>query len=71
MEVINHGKALFVEKPLCLSESELESDKVQNRTVRSECSSCGKMFEVDLPEGVDRARTACPHCGSIESIALQ
>ena len=51
--------------------SELESDKVQNRTVRSECSSCGKMFEVDLPEGVDRARTACPHCGSIESIALQ
>jgi hypothetical protein len=28
------------------------------------------MFEVDLPEGVDAARTACPHCGSIESISL-
>lgn len=52
-------------------EPELESDKDQDRTVRSECSSCGKMFEVDLPEGVDRARTACPHCGSIESIALE
>ena len=52
-------------------EPELESDKGLDRTVRSECSSCGKMFEVDLPEGVDRARTACPHCGSIESIALE
>ena len=50
---------------------ELESDKAQDRTVRSECSSCKKMFEVDLPESVDRARTVCPHCGSIESVALE
>lgn len=50
-----------------VDESEPEA---QDRTVRQNCSSCEKMFEVDLPEGVDTARTACPHCGSIESISL-
>jgi len=50
-----------------VDESEPEA---QDRTVRQNCSSCEKMFEVDLPEGVDAARTACPHCGSIESISL-
>ena len=44
--------------------------EAQDRTVRQNCSSCEKMFEVDLPVGVDAARTACPHCGSIESISL-
>ena len=43
---------------------------VENRTVRKNCSECDKMFEVDLPEGVDRAKTACPHCGSIEVVGL-
>jgi predicted RNA-binding Zn-ribbon protein involved in translation (DUF1610 family) len=47
---------------------EIESES--DRKVRQNCSSCDKKFEVELPPGVDVARTACPHCGSIESISL-
>ena len=43
----------------------------ESRTVRKNCSECDKMFEVDLPEGLDRAKTACPHCGSIEIVELE
>jgi len=42
-----------------------------NRTVRSACSNCEKLFEVDMPEGVDVARTTCPHCESIETIRFE
>ncbi len=52
------------------SEEETIPDATEDRTVRSNCSKCEKMFEVDLPEGVDKARTACPHCGSIETVEL-
>ena len=52
------------------SEEETTPDATEDRTVRSNCSKCEKMFEVDLPEGVDKARTACPHCGSIETVEL-
>ena len=64
---VNPKKVFEIVQP----EVEPNQPEVHDRTVRSNCSNCGKMFEVDLPEGVDRARTACPHCGSIESIALQ
>ena len=64
---VNTTKVFEIVQP----EVEPNQPEVHDRTVRSNCSNCGKMFEVDLPEGVDRARTACPHCGSIESIALQ
>ena len=47
---------------------EIESEP--DRKVRQNCSSCDKKFEVELPPGVDAARTACPHCGSIESVSL-
>jgi len=47
-----------------------EPESEQDRTVRQSCSSCDKKFEVELPPGVDAARTACPHCGSIESVSL-
>ena len=47
-------------------QEEPESD----RTVRQNCSSCDKRFEVEMPPDVDAARTACPHCGSIESVSL-
>jgi len=47
---------------------EIESEP--DRKVRQNCSSCDKKFEVELPPGIDAARTACPHCGSIESISL-
>ncbi len=47
-----------------------EPEPEQDRTVRQSCSSCDKKFEVELPPGVDAARTACPHCGSIESVSL-
>ena len=47
-----------------------QEEPEQDRTVRQNCSSCDKKFEVELPSGVDAARTACPHCGSIESVSL-
>ena len=47
-----------------------QEEPEQDRTVRQNCSSCDKRFEVELPSGVDAARTACPHCGSIESVSL-
>ena len=47
-----------------------EIEPEPDRKVRQNCSSCDKKFEVELPPGVDAARTACPHCGSIESISL-
>ena len=47
-----------------------EIEPEPDRKVRQNCSSCDKKFEVELPPGVDVARTACPHCGSIESISL-
>ncbi len=64
---VNPAKVFELVQP----DVESDSDETEDRTVRSKCSECGKMFEVDLPEGVNKARTACPHCGSIESIALQ
>jgi len=48
-----------------------ESEPEPNRTVRQNCSSCDKKFEIEMPPGVDTARTACPHCGSIESVSLE
>jgi len=47
-----------------------ESEPKPDRKVQQSCSSCDKKFEVELPPGVDAARTACPHCGSIESVSL-
>ncbi|MDP6329011.1 MAG: hypothetical protein QGG22_04235 [Candidatus Thalassarchaeaceae archaeon] len=43
----------------------------ENRSIRKSCSSCEKLFEVDMPVGVDVARTSCPHCGSIETIRFE
>jgi hypothetical protein len=48
-----------------------ESEPEPDRTVRQNCSSCDKKFEVELPPGIDTARTACPHCSSIESVSLE
>ena len=47
-----------------------EESETSDRTVRQNCSSCGEMFEVTMPPGVDAARTECPHCGSVESVSL-
>ena len=47
-----------------------EPESEPDRKVQQNCSSCDKKFEVELPPGVDAARTACPHCGSIESVSL-
>jgi PKD repeat protein len=43
----------------------------ENRTVRQSCSNCEKIFEVDMPKGVNAARTACPHCESVETVRLE
>ncbi len=47
-----------------------EEPEGSDRTVRQNCSSCEEMFEVTMPPGVDAARTACPHCESVESVSL-
>ena len=66
----------IVEAPDFELEPEPELEKIvqppsQDRTVRQSCSSCGKLFEVDMPVGVDIARTSCPHCGSVETIRFE
>ena len=45
-----------------------KSDTPKGTTIRSDCSSCSKAFEVTLPEGIDAAYTNCPHCGSEEMV---
>ncbi len=52
------------------SPTEEQTDPAEERKVRQACSSCGKLFELELPEGVDSAKTACPHCGSVERVSL-
>ena len=56
------------------AEGPTESDNLgenhPDRGVRKECQSCSKMFEIDLPEGVDAAYTNCPYCGSEELVSL-
>ena len=52
------------------SPTDEQADPVEERKVRQACSSCGKLFELELPEGVNSAKTACPHCGSIERVSL-
>ena len=55
-------------------EEESESPEIdsepQSRIVQQDCSQCQQRFEVTLPEGHDIARTACPSCGSIETVRL-
>ncbi len=52
------------------SPTESQSDSTGDRKVRQACSSCDKLFELELPEGVTSAKTACPHCGSVERVSL-
>ena len=59
-----------VESPEPEPEPEPEQS-VPDRKVRKSCSACDKLFEVDMPEGVDVARTSCPHCGSVETIHFE
>ena len=72
LEGISVPVSEVVEAPDFEPEPEPEPEPpAQNRTVRNSCSSCGKLFEVDMPVGVDVARTSCPHCGSIETIRFE
>ena len=45
-------------------------ENISNRLIKKNCSSCDLLFSVELPEGIDSARTACPKCGSIEEVSL-
>ena len=47
-----------------------EDSEPKSRTVQQDCSQCEQRFEETLPDGHDIARTACPSCGSIETIRL-
>ena len=40
----------------------------EGTTIRSDCGSCSKAFEVTLPAGLDAAYTNCPHCDSEELV---
>ena len=71
---INPPVPEIVEAPEPESEPELEPEPepVRNdRIVRPACSNCGQLFEVDMPVGVDIARTSCPHCQSVETIRFE
>ena len=52
------------------SPAEDATDPSEDRKVRQACSSCEKLFELELPEGVNSAKTACPHCGSVERVSI-
>ena len=52
------------------SPAEGNENPAEDRKVRQACSSCEKLFELELPEGVTSAKTACPHCGSMERVSL-
>jgi len=62
--------------PPVSNESEEESEEPAtttssgDRTVQQNCSDCEQRFEITLPDGHDVVRTACPSCGSIETITL-
>jgi len=45
-------------------------EQIPDRLIKKNCSSCNLLFSVELPEGIDSARTACPKCGSIEEVNL-
>ena len=45
-------------------------EQIPDRLIKKNCSSCNLLFSVELPEGIDSARTACPKCGSIEEVKL-
>ena len=49
----------------------LVESTINDRVVRQSCSNCGKLFEVEMPLGVDIARTSCPHCESVETIRFE
>ena len=36
----------------------------KNHVLQSECTSCGKPFKIELPNGVNSAVVACPSCGA-------
>ena len=60
---------LGIEIPnMSTSSSVVEPIKELATTIRTNCSSCNELFEVDLPPGVNSGKTACPHCGSIEFV---
>lgn len=52
------------------SPAEGNENPAEDRKVRQACSSCEKLFELELPEGITSAKTACPHCGSMERVSL-
>ena len=41
-----------------------QSNAPVNHTLKSDCTSCGKEFTVNMPQGVNSAVVACPSCGS-------
>ncbi|MEE2629981.1 MAG: PKD domain-containing protein [Candidatus Thermoplasmatota archaeon] len=63
------------ELPSEITDTEVE-EKVEkteadsSRSLRKDCSSCSKAFELEMPEGIDTAYTNCPHCGSEELVSL-
>ncbi len=40
-----------------------QSNQPVNHTLKTDCSSCGKPFTVNMPHGVKSAVVACPSCG--------
>ena len=76
LEIVDAPEPVSIPEPESEPEPEPEPEPlvqstIIDRVVRNSCSSCGKLFEVDMPIGVDVARTTCPHCQSIETIRFE
>ena len=76
LEIVDAPEPVSIPEPEPEPEPEpdpepLVQSTIIDRVVRNSCSSCGKLFEVDMPIGVDVARTTCPHCQSIETIRFE
>ena len=41
-----------------------QSTKPVSHKLKSDCTSCGKAFTVEMPPSINSAVVACPHCGS-------
>ena len=49
----------------------LQSAKSASHSLRSECTSCGKPFSVNLPPSTNSVVVACPSCGSEQFVELK
>ena len=60
----------LMDEKININTENIVKEKLSNRLITKNCSSCNLLFSVQLPEDIDLARTACPKCGSIEEVSI-